>query len=300
MDIYDNMLWSLKYKTRGKIAYEVPALAIRGQVTSRHPFKMNIGQDAGIKNRDKIVIYRSKEKKGEQYSSRVCTTRACNVKNDAANLYTFAGGHASYKKGDVAVYQPHKNSSWTISANYMDHSYGANFTYDHRLKLSKVGISRYFITTIGVGGYENARKRYYATNTGAVTYSPIIIDLGVGYGIGYEFAHCLEISPYFQAQWEALCFIPKKTSPYNNIDGKKYAEGAMSNAIRFPLGAKLNINLSYPVQLTIGAEYIFNVKFHVEADNGERVKGDPEAFFFKPTGYKRDGLNLYAGLRFNF
>ena len=32
-----------KGKTKRKIAYEVPAFAIRGQVLGRHPFKMNIG-----------------------------------------------------------------------------------------------------------------------------------------------------------------------------------------------------------------------------------------------------------------
>ena len=38
--------------------------------------------------------------------NRVSTTRACNVMDSVANLYTFAGGQASYKRGDIAVYQP--------------------------------------------------------------------------------------------------------------------------------------------------------------------------------------------------
>lgn len=52
----------LKIKTLREIATEVPAFAIRGQVISRHPFQMNIGYVNGIDDRDKVVIYRTKEK----------------------------------------------------------------------------------------------------------------------------------------------------------------------------------------------------------------------------------------------
>lgn len=290
----------LKNKTRRKIAYEVPAFAIRGQVISRHPFQMNIGTAAGIKNRDRVVIYRAKQKNGQMVSSRVCTTHACSVKDSTANLYTFAGGQASYKKGDVAVYQPSKNSSWTISANYMEHSYNLNFTYDHRTKLSPAGISQYFILMLGVGGYEKSEKRLYATNNGSIVYSPVIANFGMGYGVGYEFAHCMEIEPYALAQWEGMFFIKKKSSPNKDNYNASYASGATSNSIRFPLGARLNLNIMYPLQLVVGAEYIFNIKIPVAKDTEKRVHNDPEKFFFEPLGYKRDGLNIYAGLRFNF
>lgn len=296
----------LKIKTLREIATEVPAFAIRGQVISRHPFQMNIGYVNGIDDRDKVVIYRTKEKNGELYSSRVSTTRACNVMDSIANLYTFAGGQASYKRGDIAIYQPSQNASWTISANYMDHSGNLNFTYDHRFKLSPAGISQYFIMMFGVGGYEKSEKRLYSTDNGALVYSPLIINLGFGYGIGYEFAHCLEIEPYVLAQWETMFFISKKASPNGPTKSQagprdtSYARGATSNSARFPLGARLNINIMYPIQLVVGAEYIFNIKIPVAKNTERRIHNNPEKFFFEPTGYKRDGLNLYAGLRFNF
>ncbi len=290
----------LKNKTRIKIACEVPAFAIRGQVVGRHPFKMNIGESAGIKSRDKVAIYRAKEKNGEMYSSKVSTTRACNVTDSTAYLYTFAGGQASYKKGDVAVYQPSKNSSWTISGNYMDHSYNLNFTYDHRFKLSHTGFSQYSITMLGIGCYEKTHKRLYATNNGALVHSPIIANVGFGYGVGYEFAHCAEIEPYVLAQWEGMFFISKKASPYNGHNGASYARGAFSHSVRVPLGARLNVNIVYPLQLVVGAEYIFNIKLPTAKDTEKSIHNDPKKFFFNPTGYKRDGLNIYAGLRFNF
>lgn len=296
-----NIESKLKKKSIRKISRSVPAFAIRGQVISRYPFKINIGKNAWLKNRDKVVIYRSKEKKGELYSSKVCTTFACNVTDSTSNLYTFAGGQASYKKGDIAVYQPCKNSSWSITASYMDHSYNGNITYDHRTKLSKFGLSQYIMMMMGFGAYEKITKRLYATNTGATVHTPVIANFGLGYGLGYEFAHCIELQPYVLVQWEGIFFKAKDKAPLDGL-GAEYAEGASRNTIRFPLGARLNINICYPVQLVVGAEYIFNVKVgtYIETDSEEKIKNDPEKFFFKPTGYKRDGVNVYAGFRFNF
>lgn len=83
---------------------------------------------------------------------------------------------------------------------------------------------------------------------------------------------------------------------YRSSEGSE----ATSNSIRFPVGARQNLNIVYPVQLVVGAEYIFNIKIPVNDSSSTKVYSDPEKFFFKPTGYKRNGLNIYAGLRFNF
>lgn len=296
----------LKNKTKRKMAIKVPAFAIRGQVTGRNPFSTNMGTTYGLKECDKVTIYRTKERKGKMYSSKVSTTRACNVTDSTANLYTFAGGQASYKKGDVAVYQPSSNTSLSVTGEYMDHSYGIGLTYDSRLGLSRSGISQYLMLKGGAGIYENHNKRLYATNTGDVVKSPIYMNVGLGYGVGFEFAHCLEFEPYFMAQWEGLYFANKYESPnatYN--DGTKdyhssdYGKDVWTNAVRVPIGVKLHINIVYPVQLTLGAEYILNFKLDKIKDD-DNTKSNPDRFFFDPTGYKRDGLNIYAGLRFNF
>lgn len=296
----------LKNKTKRKMAIKVPAFAIRGQVTGRNPFATNIGTIYGLKNCDKVAIYRTKEKNGKMYSSKVSTTRACNVADSTANLYTFAGGQASYKKGDVAVYQPSSNTSIYITGEYMDHSYGIGLTYDKRIGLSRSGISQYIMLKAGTGIYEIHNKRLYATNTGDVVKSPIYMNAGLGYGLGFEFAHCLEFVPYFMAQWEGLYFANKYESPnatYN--DGTKdyhssnYGKDVWNHAVRVPIGAKFNVNIVYPLQLTLGAEYILNFNLNKIKDD-DNTKSNAERFFFDPTGYKRNGLNIYAGLRFNF
>lgn len=98
---------------------------------------------------------------------------------------------------------------------------------------------------------------------------------------------------------EGMLFSETESSSsqaYRSSEGSE----ATSNSIRFPVGARLNLNIVYPVQLVVGAEYIFNIKIPVNDSSSTKVYSDPEKFFFKPTGYKRNGLNIYAGLRFNF
>ena len=92
---------------------------------------------------------------------------------------------------------------------------------------------------------------------------------------------------------EGMLFSEAESSSsqaYRSSEGSE----ATSNSIRFPVGARQNLNM------VVGAEYIFNIKIPVNDSSSTKVYSDPEKFFFKPTGYKRNGLNIYAGLRFNF
>lgn len=279
-----------------KISKKVPELAIRGQVISRAPFMTNVGEANGVKSRDRMVIYRAKQADdGTLYSSKVATVRACGVRTVNSHLYTFAGGQASQKQGDVAVLRPNHNSSYSILGNYMNHSYGLNLGYDHRVSLSKTGVSEYIMTNIGCSVYDGFQKRQYVTNQGNLVHSPVLFNVGVGYGVGFEFAHCMELVPYFMAQYEGAFFLGKKNKYATDNSNK---ESVYSNSFRVPVGMKAHINLFYPVQLVVGAEYVFNFKISLVSD--KENESNPDVFFYEPMGYKRDGLNLYGGLRFNF
>ena len=287
------------------LSKKVPEFTVRGQIVSRAPFIANVGSNNGIRNCDRMIIYRAKQdKEGNTYSSRVATVRACGTTADSTHLYTFAGGQASYKQGDAAVLQPNRNSSYSILANYMNHSYGINITYDHRLTLSKNGMSKYIMTNFGVGIYDGYKKKLYVTNVGNLVHSPILFNVGLGYGLGFEFAHSVELVPYFMAQYEGAYFAGKKyketpkhfTDDYSDDDSNN-KKNVYANSARIPVGIKAHINILYPVQLVVGAEYVFNIKIsHVSNKNPD----DPDKFFYKPLNYKRSGLNLLAGLRFNF
>lgn len=279
-----------------QISKKVPEMAIRGQVTERHPFTTNVGSINGVKNRDRMVIYRAKQADdGTLYSSRVSTVRACAVTPSSAHLYTFAGGQASMKQGDVAVLRTNHNSSYSILGNYMDHSYGLNLTYDHRVGFSKAGVSQYLMTNIGCSVYDGFQKRLFVTNQGDLVHSPVLFNVGLGYGVGFEFAHCIELVPYFMAQYEGAYFMGKKNK-YASDSSKKV--DVYGNSCRVPVGMKAHVNLFYPVQLVFGAEYVFNFKISLVKD--QETENDPDVFFYDAMNYKREGLNLYGGLRFNF
>lgn len=278
------------------ISKKVPEFAIRGKVISRAPFKANVGEDDGVYNRDKMVIYRSKaDENGNLYSSRVATVRAANVEDKTANLYTFAGGQASVEKGDVAVLQPNHNSSWSVLGNYQDHSFGINLTYDHRMSLSKSGISQYLMTNVGCSVYEGFRKRLYLTEKNDLVHSPFIFDISVGYGVGFEFAHCIEIVPYLMAGYEGAYFMDKALKDVDKDQNTN--RDTYSHSVRVPIGLKAHVNIIYPVQLVFGAEYIIN--WNIPRSEKD-TRSNPRTFFYKPMGYHRYGLNLLAGLRFNF
>ncbi len=201
---------------------------------------------------------------------------------------------------------PNENSSVSFTGNMMNHSYGLNITYDNRIHLSKAGVSSYMMSMIGVGLYEHFQDRLYAVENEWPYYSPVIINVGLGYGLGFQMLHSMEIVPYFLAQYELNLFGPyKQIFTYENENYDKNKELLTAHAVRVPLGVKLNVNLIYPLQLVVGGEYIFNFHFSDGgmAENGENsqeeIQTPTEDFFFKPTGYKRDGINLYVGLRFN-
>lgn len=71
----------------------------------------------------------------------------------------------------------------------------------------------------------------------------------------------------------------------------------MTGVFNIPAGVKVNVNLWYPLQLTAGAEYVINIcKLKTKDVNYE----DVENYIYEPLGAKRDGFNIYAGLRICF
>lgn len=316
MNLYNQIKVSVKYVASGKtkmsqkmrnrflrdVSRKVPEFAVRGQVVSRNPFLTNIGTDNGIKRKDRVRIYRQAMKDSVMYSKRVSTTRVSKIEKEEANLYTFAGGRASFKKGDVAVLDQDKNFAISFMPWYQSHSFGLDFTGEKRLGLTTHGLSTYFMFQVGAGLYEHFKDRLYAFDGPEAHYAPIIVNGGLGVGVGYHFLHALEIEPYVMAQYEALLFDSEDVgvrSSYANAGEEEslVSDMLITSSVRVPLGLKLNINLWYPVQLTLGAEYDLNIKLD-NKEGGSYYRASK--YFLDPLGYKRDGLKLYAGFRFNF
>lgn len=296
------------------ISKKVPEFTIRGQITGRSPFLTNVGRHNGIKTKDRMYIYRQAAKKdGTMYSHKVATVRVGKTEREQSYLYTIAGGQASYKKGDVAVLRQDKNYGLSFDATYFEHTYGFSFTYDKRLSFNRYGVSTYLLAQLGASAYEHINDRVYAITTDEkdtqLYYPPVVGNFGLGVGVGYTFAHRIEVVPYAMAQLDYLLMDSKDTD-YN----KEHAievEPLASFGLRIPIGVKFNINIAHPLQLQLGAEYVIDaVNFGKVTDwaaenqdpNSPNIQSDYSYMkrdFFKPFNYNRYGLNLYAGIRLN-
>jgi len=278
-----------------KVSSKVPELAIRGQVTGRNPFITDFGTKSGLRQSYRVDIYRAVMKDSTMYSKRVSKTRvAGRPEPEQSYLYTVSGRNASYKKGDVAVLNQDFNKGHSLTFNYMDHSYGLNYTFDWRVGFSKTGWSTYIFASLGAGVFKGFTDHYYDIN--AIPYeSPLIANVGLGAGIGKTCLHALEIMPYIMGQYEALIFLPK------NIDeeDKTFNPATIwASSIRIPVGLKFHLNIYHPLQLVVGAEYVpcIKLKSNEETLTPEGYEA-ADRYFLNPQNYKRSGFNIYAGFR---
>lgn len=310
------------------VSKKVAPLAVYGQITSRTPLLTDIGSAEGVDPMDWMYIYRQKQNKaGVMKSTKIATTRVTTrVTSNEARLYTIGGGFPSRKYGDIAVLHPSTHQASNFIGNY--HNKAAGFDYQHEFMttFSHAGIASYLIMRIGAGYYlpsesklqdkaEPAMKKVtewqssYIANTNYDGYfldafnKPFSIDFSIGYGVSWTVAHRLEIMPYVLAQTEMLMATSKE---------KDY-DGYMTLALRTPVGLKLNLNIAYPFQIFAGAEYNFyNFGFNPGPPEKESSSSNSKtAMRFmpfswwndgvaKPNHMRRTGLQIYAGLRFNF
>lgn len=201
----------------------------------------------------------------------------------------------------------------SFDATYFEHTYGFSFTYDKRLSFNRHGVSTYLLAQLGASAYEHINDRVYAITIDEkgtqLYYPPVVGNFGLGVGVGYTFAHRIEVVPYAMAQLDFLMMDSKDTD-YN----KEHAievEPLTSFGLRIPIGVKFNINIAHPLQLQLGAEYVIDAVNFDKVTDWAAENQDPNSpitrsdysymkrDFFKPFNYNRYGLNLYAGIRLN-
>ena len=301
---YDQIRVAVHYVTSGKfkvdnsgqdtnnrhlraISKRVPEFAIRGQIVGRNPIRTDVGANNGLKSRDRMFIYRQNQNaKGEMYSQKVATVRVTDLDGQAADLYTFSGGTASYKKGDVAVLRQDMNSSYLVAGQYGGGgSYGAQLTIDERISLSRGGGSTYLIERLGgcvYPGFGNEVFLVDEENQKGLYNAPLILNGALGLGYGLTFLHGFELYPYALGQVEAMMMERRDDSSQAGLLGLK---------LQVPVGVKLSMNLLYPLQLTAGAEYVLNIM------NLSEDQPYVDHSFLDVTGYNRSGLYFSVGLR---
>lgn len=312
LSVYDQIKIPIRFVAKGKskinefifdIAKKVPAFAVRGSVFNRKPFLARTSSSQGVKKMDRFYIYRFKEnRKGEIYSKKVCTARATEINNESTRLYTISGKYASTKKGDVAVQRDRHKSSFSLMGQYSagnDPRFGGRLQFEQLLNFSKYGVAQYFLAALEYNQYKNEPEGIWWNYDKKESIQPKLNNAAVmlGYGIGFNFLGKIELVPYMLAGYQNsflfnssdnLVYWNKDLEVWDSLNDDKSGELIKSgNAIVGYTGIKININIWYPVQMTIGADYNLTVSLTKS---------------FKPilSRHEQNRLNIYAGLRINF
>ncbi len=310
---YDQIQVSVKLIAQGKvpknsfdnnelvydIAKKVPAFALRGPITSRYPFIARMGKDMGVKNMNRIYVYRFKENTdGEIYSKKVCTTRTTEVSGESNRMYMISGRFPSTKKGDVAVIKDRHRSSISLLGQGSfgnDARLGGRLQYEYLLDFSKYGIAQYLIGAIGYNRHDKEPDGIWWDESKTIQPTLNNANISIGYGIGFNFLGRMELMPYVMGGYQ-YTFITDGNDPmyYWNNQQKMWSDlcgtndnaGLSHHGFVGHAGARLSVNIWYPLQLSIGADYNLSTK-------SSKLK----PFLDRHT---LNRLNLYAGFRLHF
>lgn len=254
-----------------------------GQLLSRSA--IDLPASLGVKNGDNVTIYRQEiDRNGKPYSKRIARGKVSGFDDGGrkAHFFRVAGNAGSRKNGDVATTSHSKNFSFAVMGEYAKHNWGINLKVDHSFGFRKSGLYSHLLFNFGAALTENPGKEfsYLSQNFD----SPIFINAGLGWGIGKTFIGLFDLMPYFMAQYEAAMM--------SNSDSDAEPRDITGTFVRIPVGLRFNINLVYPVRLSIEAGYAF--RFRV----GDREKAHFTTDACDIMGVKRDGIFLGAGLYF--
>ena len=311
--VYDQIQVPVKFIAKGKvpknsfdnnelvydIAKKVPAFAVRGPVTSRFPFTARMGQDMGIKKVSRVSIYRFVEDKtGNYYSKEICKARTTDVAADATRMYMISGSFPSTKKGDVAVLKDRHRSSISLMGQASfgnDARIGGRLQYEYLLDFSKHGIAQYIIGSVGYKRHDKEPDGIWWGESRTIQPTLNNADISIGYGIGFNFLGRMELMPYVMGGYQ-YTFITGGNDPmyywdnqqerWSDLYGINDNAGLSYHGFVGHAGAKLSVNIWYPLQLSIGADYNLSTK-----------SSKLEPFLDRHT---LNRLNLYAGFRLHF
>ena len=287
-----------------KISRECEPFAIRGQLKGRNPATAYLGENTGAKYGDRVLIYRqSLDEMGNPQSKVVSRARINRNENGLSQLFFISGTKGSTENGDMVVYSPDKKFSVSVEGTYgLDKWYGASMTIDYLITTLKgTSTNTYFMFDLRADFSPEIEKKRLIFDTGwgrSVSFNkPIVMDIGLGLGIGYTLLGRIEAVPYAKCQYEYVYFT--------NKDKNSKDEDLSANGLRVPVGLKFNLNIAYPVQLTFGAEYPF--LFGLDKDKKTSSStgytmtyDDVKKRIFNPSGARRDKLTFHAGFRIMF
>ena len=303
-------------KFQRKLSENVPAFAIRGQLTGRNPATAHIGSQNGLKKMDVVTIYRqSMDKDGEMVSNRISRARVNSLDEENCQMTFISGTRGSYKDGDMVVLTPDKKQGIGIYGNYSTGNFfGASLIWDDMLHISKAGFSGKLLGQVKFDYADYAKKNIYNTlleELDIYINPPFILDGSVGYGLSWNFLGRIELMPYATVGCEFV-LSPGKYFSIGSHDYKYPNLAALG--IRGSAGLRFDLNIAYPLKLSLGAEYGYVYGLDMSKQNTSSSYKDTGTlwvdyeFFkelFKLNGeylkkLNRNSINFYVGLRYVF
>ncbi len=262
------------------------ALKVKAAIISTRPLKAKIGSKEGVKNGSRYFAYKTvMNANGTTSSTRTGVVRATKVadnryvatgKSDASEFLQIAGW--SVRQGNVL--RQHNDAGVGIGLGWRAGGLdGINLHVDYLADIKTSGLSQYGLLSVVANRYkcEPIAGVYDASNVFPLT-------MMIGYGIGYRFAKYFEIVPQIMIGYEML------------LDDDQVAKDNETKedtgAVAFQGGVKFYVNVAYPLQVYVGADY-------------SGVWGSEEA----PVNYKyimnhidkdRNGTAFTVGLKYTF
>lgn len=303
------------YRLIDAIGKKIPVFAIQNQITGVLPITMDYNKRQNLKNGDRLDVYRNVEKGGEVKSTRIGRARFINANSDStsATLTMIAGITPSYKRGDVAVRNRDKKGSGAITVGYKNGGgFALNYMGDYLTNVWSGGFTGNFLYEASLGAYVldvDEVENLLGETTGAFAAS-----IRLGYGVGKRFLNNIELLPYIAVENEIATLSLSVTQEEKEMLIEEYDMNINSYSMKLPIGLKVNVNIYYPVQLTLGAEYslpLFSAPFNMSTEEDLITQGmTPEqaktlsgimpkaATEFWNT--KKFGFNIYGGIKIAF
>lgn len=304
---YDQITVPVSYVAHGRVKSkeeilnsvmnEAKTISPHSAIISRHPFTVGFGREQGARLLDRVEVYRLYENKhGDVKTKRICTTRITETNAKISRIFSINGGYASQSKGDIAILHHNQrlnNISIVVQGSFgSDYRIGGRLFYERLLKLSKHGVSQYILGSVEYNRYcREPEDIWYPYIDAKDCVRPTLSNFGVNVGYSFGFMGLLgkiEIAPYAMVGFKVHLF-DRKVHHYD-WTGQVGDEPEPTFGLDVCGGIKANINIWYPLQLTFGADYNFNLS----------SVGEQDVTTIYLEHHKINRLNVYAGLRFNF
>lgn len=293
-----------------KITSKANAFASRGGVIdSKSRFtasRIGVKDIPKLNNGTRFYAYGTRlDKQGEPYSKKIAVLRATQIGKGSqrdlnstdSTLFYNIGGHHNARPGDVLVYKPDHKMSISIAGIYSNKMFGGRIGYDFLVHMNKYGMAQYaqfaanFLITADID-----KNCYTVNDEGKYNHvkNYCEADIEIGYGLGFHVWHWFEFRPYVNlgATIPFLLTSSGKDMNYEDLRHGYNVTGWDEKTICFTAtpGLMFNMNVAYPLQLTVGAEYMYIYKT-------DDYKLSPLQIVYNR---KSSGFNLYAGFRYCF